>query len=178
VLIIVNGVPGSGKSYFIKNKLRKIFENAFYISWDDLKAPFIDDRDRSDKNYQQVIKPALQKIENNLITRNIYHHIIIEGTYWDKVQNPNWIENYFYYIDKSLQIRCIASEETIKQRLGSRGYKRDDNKIKDEKSWQAFLIKEPIKITGFKGLEMNTDKEQNIKDIREMILDYLRRNNG
>lgn len=111
-LILVCGLPGSGKSYFAKHVSDKI--KAAYLSSDILrKELFPNHRTYSEKEKQSVYDALLSSTETNLIHNT---SVILDATFY-----KNSLRLPFYKLAKQLNCPCSiiyvsAEESLIKQR--------------------------------------------------------------
>lgn len=167
-LILVTGVPCSGKTSLIK-ELRKTFDFTF-IEVDDIKDGIFGKKPRIGNTYK-ALKLKVKAITENIINTNlsIGNNVVVENTFWDEVQNPNWYKRFKY---KNIYIiRCIASKEQIFKRLKLRNLKRDINKIKNIESFNNWLIDEPIDVDMSIGIKVKTE---NMNKTLQRIKEYTK----
>jgi len=156
MLIVLTGIPGSGKTT-LGNKIASKYGFVF-VKKDDIQNALVGDIDRSDLDSDSIYKALYNIVKTNIVNGN---KVIVEGTFHKTIKNPGWDKKYkelaYQYNIKYLPLRCIASEETIKQRLIDRGLERDKNKLENFSSWRVFLKKEPIYPEKYTGKFFNTE---------------------
>jgi predicted kinase len=111
-LILICGLPGSGKSYFAQHLSEKL--HASYLNSDLLrKELFPNHRTYSEKEKQNVYDALLSSTETNLI-----HHtsVVLDATFY-----KNNLRLPFYKLAKQLNCSCTtihinADETLIKER--------------------------------------------------------------
>jgi len=164
-LVVVTGVPCSGKSTFIKELVKLTGNKYFYLNQDDIKQAFWGDKSRLCNEYILNIRPKVLQATRNIIERNIDagNSVILEATFWYLLKDPEWYTKLAHIlldvsrIEDVKFVRCIAREEIIKERMEIRGYKRDRDKLVSLEIWKEWLEKEPIYLKYPYGYEVNTD---------------------
>ena len=118
-LILVTGVPASGKKTLIEGLLPYI--DVTYIYSEPLK----DQRTtlREGDFYEKVVR---REVYSEIDSRVMYdldsgNSVLVRATYSTEVQNPIWVDRYIRMTQAtSFQlrlIRCVAPEEVIKERI-------------------------------------------------------------
>lgn len=184
VLVIVTGVPGSGKTTLSlglygrtgRKEKKGVLDFLFatYIDKDMINDGFT--VERTGEFYQTVRKGTYIAVDN-IIKRNLElgNSVWIDATFSTEVKDLAWANRYYQmakeYNAKLKLIRCSADEEVIKNRLRQRGYQRDIDKLND---WDKFLSDEPIYLDvpyGGIALDSSNSLDKNI----ESVLDFLRK---
>lgn len=113
MIIIVFGLPGSGKSFFSSRLAAKL--NAKYVSTDELRLELFPTRTYSDKEKLAVYDAML----NILVKENTERKtIVLDGTFYkDSIRNK--FETEIKKIgDQLIYIEVTALEKTIVSRIG------------------------------------------------------------
>lgn len=162
--VMVCGLAGSGKTTLAKNLVRSY--DAIYLDKDDVQDAFT--KERSGAFYQIISRPAYQAVYNiahaNL---NLGKNVVLVAPFVGPMQNKTWRDYMTYLADDSNSvikvIWCYADEQTIKERLRSRGCERDLEKLGN---WSEFIRREPLKIEiPFDHIEVDTGIRYDINDV-------------
>ena len=171
-LILVTGIPGSGKRTLIERLVQHI--HVTYIDSDKIKD--IRTTLREGEFYEKIVRQETymeidSRVMNDLKAGN---SVLVRATYSTEVKNPNWIDRYVTMTqDTGSQlklIRCVAPEYIIRQRLEKRDYERDKSKLKD---WKGFLEREPIHVPMPDG-SIELDTSNGLEQCVEISLGFLK----
>lgn len=171
-LVLITGVPGSGKTTLIKNILKT--REGIYLQVDDIKDGLFGDKDRDSQDYL-IFKPSVHKITNNIIKTNIEigHTVFVENTFHDEVIYLDWWKRFNNIIESKniFIIRCIvSSSKALFDRLKLRNLKRDQSKIYNSSSFCQFLDKENVLVDMNKGIVVDTE---NMKKAVSKSISYI-----
>lgn len=182
VLVIVTGIPGSGKttlslglfeSYGTKvagGVLDRI--QAVYVDKDMINDGFTNERSG---DLYTMVREGTYKAIDSIARKNLElgNSVWIDATYSTEVGTPEWVDRYREIAERTGSklklIRCVASEKAIRPRLERRGYQRDERKLEN---WEAFLEAEPIRVDiSCHGIEINGESplEQNIETVLKFL---------
>ena len=183
-LIIVTGVPGSGKTVLSlglydcgikKEKGVLDFLSAFYIGKDMINDGFI--KERSGEYYPIIRKGTYDAIDN-IIGRNLElrNSVWVDATYATEVKNRDWAYRYLLmvqrYNSKLKLIRCVGSEDSITERLTNRDYHRDRDKLANLKK---FFEDEPIDLyVPYGGMVLDRSGD-NLTENRKQVIEFLQK---
>ena len=80
-VLLLSGVPGSGKSYWAKNSFMPYINHAVYISRDEVRFSMLTDEDdyfaKEDAVFTEFIRRVNEAIDNPEVTS-----IIVDATHW------------------------------------------------------------------------------------------------
>ena len=164
MIVIVFGLPGSGKSYFASHLASMI--NAEYINSDKVRKTMFDTRTYSKKEKLAVYNEMISQIgeairqHKDLVLDATFYKNDIRKRFLNEAENNNGI----------VFIEIRAEEDLIRERLKRpRKHSEADLKVyqKIKKQW------EPFKETHL--ILQSTD--DNIRDMLEKTADYLHLNN-
>lgn len=112
MIIIVFGLPGSGKTYFAERLAHRIKAN--YISSDTLRKEIVDVPTYSDDEKKLIYKKMYDIMYDFLHSKN---HLVLDGTFYKAELRNSFIEEA-QSIGKSINfIEIQADEELIRERL-------------------------------------------------------------
>ncbi|OQP63932.1 hypothetical protein A3860_23120 [Niastella vici] len=161
MVIIVMGLPGSGKSYFA-SRLAKAIE-VEYINSDRVRKKMITQRTYSSKEKQLVYNKMLELMKLAVIQKK---DIVLDGTFYKHSIRKK-------FIDEARNATCIffievrASESLIRERL-------KQNRADSEADYTVYKIIqaqwEPLQE---KHLILQSTND-NINDMLQTAIDYLR----
>ncbi len=183
VLAIITGIAGSGKttlSLGLHNHGHKIKAGildsifATYIDKDMVSDGFT--LGRRGEFYEGIVRSGTYQAIDNMLKDNLIlgNSILINAPYSTEVYNEVWAERYKRITDKTNSklkiIRCVAPADLIKERLKSRNFDRDKEKLRN---WEEFIRKQPIKTNiTYGGIEvdMSNDLEKNVSDVLNFLI--------
>ena len=127
MVIIVFGLPGSGKSFFASRLAVRL--GSTYISTDALRFELFPKRTYSDSEKMRVYDHML-----NMMVRDIFDHatIVLDGTFYKESLRNKFEEEAKKLGDKLIYIEVIASEKEIKQRT-------EKPRINSEANFDVYL---------------------------------------
>lgn len=127
MVIIVFGLPGSGKSFFASRLAAKL--GATYISTDVLRFELFPKRTYSDSEKLKVYDHMLK-----MMVRDISDHatIVLDGTFYKESLRSKFEEEAKKLGDKLIYIEVIASEKKIKERT-------EKPRISSEANFDVYL---------------------------------------
>ena len=180
-LLIVNGVPGSGKDSLLRGVYLdsvKICDgllelcNLPCIDVDKIKSRFTDFR--RGEEYERFRKLSYDIADK--IAREYLHFgndVVINSTFSTEVQNPAWVSRYKSMTEETQSrlkiVRCVAPEDVIRRRIEQRDYARDKWKLEN---WQQHREEEPIEVSMPTG-SLVIDTSQNSQKNLESVIDFL-----
>ncbi|NER11616.1 hypothetical protein SAMN06265375_10313 [Muriicola jejuensis] len=163
MVVIVMGLPGSGKSYFAERLGGKI--NAVYISSDRVRKELFEKRTYSRAEKARVYKEMLQRMELAMAHKK---SVVLDATFHDKETRDVFLEKTE---KQAFLIEVQASEALIRRRLKkSRPYSEADFEVYELLRNQWSSVEQPHLI-----LESTDD---NIDDMLTKALDYLSNDTG
>ena len=168
-LIIITGVPCSGKSSISKEILKNF--SAMYMDKDMINDGFTLGRE---SQFYQKVREGTYKAIDNIARENLMYgnNVLIDGTFSTEIQNKSWFNRYTKLAKETRSdlrlIRCVAPQELIKKRLMQRGFVKDKSKLN---AFNEFLEKEPIIVKWIGQLEIDTSKD--LKNNIAKILGFL-----
>jgi predicted kinase len=161
MIVIVLGLPGSGKSYFASRLAKRI--NADYINSDRVRKKMFPDRTYSEQEKQSVYDEMLESMQR-VIRQN--KNLVLDATFYKaEIRKP--------FIDELAKgdgirlIEIVADEALIKERLKQ---KRPDSDADFEiykhlkQEWDPLQEKHLIL----------TSTENNIEDMLQKAIEYLK----
>ncbi len=178
-LIMILGLPGTGKSFLAEELSRSLSENPIYISTDLVRRHLFDFSHHQyepfgSKLYSQekrdLVYNALYLIVEILLNQKLT--LILDGTFYSQSKRQPLIKICQRLNQKLIIIRTVCSEETIKQRIYERK-KRGDNS--SDADFNIYLeIKERFETIHHPHLIIDTEKEiQHIlQDVRTYIANF------
>ena len=170
-LILVMGVPASGKTRLAKPIAKEI--GAVYLDNNFIADPFFP-HTRVDEQYKKI-RTSIYAALYLITTENLKlgNSVLLDVPHVTHMKDKKWrrtITTLAANANAELKvIRCYCSEETLKQRIITRGKKRDKWKLSH---WDEFLRNEPIFVEiPFDHIDINTE-EQNALNL-DRSLKYL-----
>ncbi|HEY6082660.1 MAG TPA: AAA family ATPase [Chitinophagaceae bacterium] len=162
MIIIVLGLPGSGKSYFASRFANLI--HADYINSDQVRKGMFPARSYSEKGkasvYNEMLKLARQSIKQN-------KNLLLDATFYKNELRKKFIDEAGADV---VLIEIAAEEAVIKERLKQ---KREDSEADFEiyklikKQWEPLQGRRLILISS----------DNNIEDMLHEAVDYLKLRN-
>ncbi|UCG01753.1 MAG: AAA family ATPase [Candidatus Heimdallarchaeota archaeon] len=178
-LVIILGLPGTGKTYLATELIQSLSEPPIYLSTDKIRRNLFDFSHHhyvpfGDKLYTQekrdLVYNALYLIVEILLSQNL--SIIVDGTFYSQTKRIPLIKicqqlNQKYYI-----IKTTCTEEVIKQRIQERKSQGDNASDAD---FNIYLeIKDRFETITTPHLEIDTGKDLSIilKEVISYIADF------
>jgi len=166
MIIIVFGLPGSGKSYFATKLATEL--KAKYLSSDVVRKEVFTVRKYTDEEKMKVYDVML-KVMKNAIQQN--ENLVLDATFY-----TNSIRNKFNEVAEEFKTKIIfievrADQKIIKERLGiSREHSEADYPI-------HLQIKEIFEAMESDHLIIESTQD-NIKEMLDLALNYIQSSNG
>lgn len=111
MIIVVFGLPGSGKSFFAKQLSNML--QATYISSDELRKKMFEKRSYSDKEKVAVYDEMLSKLRE---ARGEKTNVVVDATFYKKALRTDFLAKAG--VDEKVAfIEVMADEKVIKERL-------------------------------------------------------------
>ena len=174
ILILVMGVPASGKTRLSKELVKRL--HCTYLDNNFIADAFYSET-RVSNEYKRL-RPSLYKAlyritEENL---NLGNSVLLDVPHITHMQDVNWrrfLSNLVEKTRSSLKIiRCYCSESELRARIMERGEDRDNWKLNN---WKEFLTNEPIMVDiPFPHIDIDT--EQSMETIILRALKYINNN--
>ena len=165
IVVIVSGLPGSGKSYFASRLSEKI--DALYVNSDQLRKEMFAERTYSAVEKAKVYEAMLGKMNEAIIQKN---DLVLDATFHKNETRQLFVENAkrnaLLYI-----IEVQADEDVTKERLKkSRPYSEADYNVYQliHKTWEP--LKKP-------HLRLKSTNE-NIEYMLQKATQYLKDDQG
>jgi predicted kinase len=133
MIVIVFGLPGSGKSYFAE-QLAKIMD-ADYVNSDRIRRELFLERTYSEKEKFKVYEAMLSKMQDAIDSEK---DIVLDATFYKNAMRQLFVKNA---TGKVFFIEVWANDEVIKERLKkSRPYSEADFEVHKlvAKQWEPF----------------------------------------
>jgi predicted kinase len=171
LLILVLGVAGSGKTTLAKQLIRRI--STIYLDNNHIADAFFPGT-RTGANYEKL-RPSFYKALYTIAAENLKlgNSVLLDVPHVKEVQSRGWRESIVALARsgkaKTIVVKCFCSEAVLKQRLRTRGERRDRWKLTH---WRAFLREQPIDVpVPFDHLAVNT--EQDLAANVSIAVDYI-----
>lgn len=161
MIIIVFGLPGSGKSYFAKRLADRLKAN--YISSDILRKQIVDVPVYSEDEKRLIYKKMFDIMYDYFNSKN---HLVLDGTFYKAEIRNNFTEEA-KSIGKTINfIEITANEELIRQRLSQ-------ERSSSDADFEVYKrIKAQFEPYRKEHLVLKSTNE-NIDDMLEVAHDYL-----
>lgn len=91
-VLLLSGVPGSGKSYWAKNKFMPYIPNTAYISRDEVRFSMLTDSDEYFAKEDAVFAEFITRI-NTAIANEKIHNIIVDATHLNWASRNKTLRN-------------------------------------------------------------------------------------
>lgn len=154
-LIVVGGLPGSGKTKVGKELSRRI-ENAIFLDKDTLSRSFVEEMlvllestkdDRESKKYLERVRPLEYDVMMKQALENVElgKTAILSAPFIKELYSQDWVENLIVDVelnDAELHLVWVTcSIDTMKNRLIDREASRDSWKINH---WYEYIKSLPV----------------------------------
>lgn len=162
MIIIVFGLPGSGKSYFA-SRLAKMIQ-AKYVNSDRLRKELFTVRDYSEREKSIVYKKMLDEMRNALAQNN---HLVLDATFHKRDTRKLFMDE-MHGKGAIVFIEVQADEDIIRERVSK---KREHS----EADFEVYkLIREQYEAHTEPHLILQSTNE-NIDEMMEETANYLKR---
>ncbi|MDZ7847211.1 MAG: AAA family ATPase [Owenweeksia sp.] len=162
MVIMVTGLPGSGKSFFA-SRLAKSLE-ATYLSSDIIRKEIIEVRQYSEEEKEKIYKEMLSRMLQALTNREC---VVLDATFYKKNLRTRFSEAAKKHSVKFRQIKIEAEESIIRERLSHRREHSDAD-------WEVYqLLSRQYENIDGEHLVLQSGRA-NIKTMQEKALHYLR----
>ena len=112
MVIIVFGLPGSGKSYFASRLARQL--EAAYVSSDELRMKLIPRRTYTDDEKRMVYDQMVQAMSDALFDKKT---VVLDATFYKKAIRARFDQAADEFNEKIIYIEVTAPENIIEERL-------------------------------------------------------------
>ena len=112
MVIVVFGLPGSGKSYFATRLAAAM--NAKYVSTDELRLSLFPIRTYSDAEKESVYHEMLNIMKGCILEKK---PVVLDGTFYKESLRIKFEEALKELHEKPIYIEVTATEEIIEERL-------------------------------------------------------------
>lgn len=164
MILIVFGLPGSGKSFFAEKLAKRL--GASYLSSDRLRRLLFSERTYSMKEKHRVYDRMLMEMKE-LAKQG--RHVVLDGTFFKKGIRKRFIEEAQKLAIQPLFIEVKTKQATSRQRLA----------LKREHSEADYSVYLKIK-SEFEPYEADRlileSRQDNIDEMIEQALNYVKRN--
>lgn len=161
MLIIVFGLPGSGKSYFARHLAQKT--GAIYLSSDALRRKLFQHPSYSPEEKEMVYEELLNRANKGLIQKE---NVVIDATFHQSARRQKVEELAAKMKVKTHWIKVYADEETLKNRLSQPRPDSDADWMIYQKIKAAF---EPLEA---EHIELQST-DNNLEEMLDKALKYL-----
>jgi predicted kinase len=163
MVVIVFGLPGSGKSYFARRLAARI--NAEYINSDITRKEILEKKMYSE---QEKVAVYYQMIERVVATLKHNRSVVVDATFYKKGIRARFTEGVTIK-NPIMFIEILADEELVRERLKTRRWDSDADfevykKIKEQ--WEP--MQEPHLV-----LQSTNDS---VEQMLEIAVDYIYKN--
>lgn len=166
MIIIIFGLPGSGKSFFASKLAEKMGYQ--YLNSDEIRLSIFSRREYSKAEKSQVYSVMLEKTET-LIQQN--EDIVLDATFYKKDIREKFIRLSKRYGRSLLFIEVVAEESIIRQRLKK-------ERAFSEADYSVYLaIKASFEPLNDTHLVLESTQE-NINEMIDLAIDYIRKSDG
>jgi len=139
MILIVTGLPATGKSYFAKHTAKEI--GAVHLNTDIIRKE-INKQGQYDKESKQLVYDHL--LESMIKHAQNKEHVIIDGTFHKKEVRERFAREARKYTREVYFVEMRATEKTVKERLKSeREYSEADFKVYKKIKSTYEQLKEP-----------------------------------
>lgn len=161
MIIIVFGLPGSGKSFFAERLAEKL--DAKRLSTDALRKRRFPDPDYSEQEKMQVYGMLIQAVRLNM---RDYPMIILDGTFYKKEIRETFSWTAGKMGDDIKYIEVKADEELIRRRT-------NNEREESDADYKAYLkVKEEFEPMRDTHLVLKSS-DDNIDEMLERAMNYL-----
>jgi predicted kinase len=112
MIIIVFGLPGSGKSYFASRLAETL--KAIYINTDEERLKMFSARTYTDEEKMKVYNSILEKMKTAIQNKL---NVVLDGTFYKESLRNKFEEAARKSNEKIIYMEVTADENTIKERL-------------------------------------------------------------
>lgn len=127
MVIIVFGLPGSGKSYFASRLAAKL--DGLYVSTDELRMKMFAQRTYSEHEKQEVYDAMLSIMTDHIPEKK---PIVLDGTFYKASLRNKFEQAIKRFNDKIIYIEVTAPEASIEARL-------EKPRINSEANFDVYL---------------------------------------
>jgi predicted kinase len=178
-LIVILGLPGTGKTYLATELPKSLSDPTIYLSTDRVRRTLFDFSHHQyvpfgDKLYTQekrdLVYNALYLIVEILLSQKL--SVIVDGTFYSKTKRQPLFKICQRLNQKYFIIKTTCSEDLVKQRIQER--KSLGNNTSDADFNIYLEIKDRFEPINNPHLEVNTGKELSIilKEVISYIADF------
>lgn len=161
MIVIVFGLPGSGKSYFASRLAKMI--NAGYVNSDKVRKELFEERVYSAQEKKRVYDKMLEEMKQAIQQKE---SLVLDATFHKKDMRKMFVQE-MKGKDKALFIEVQADENVIRERLKKvRQYSEADFKVYQLIRQQNEPLDEPHLVL------QSTD--DNIEEMLQKALEYLK----
>jgi predicted kinase len=178
-LIIILGLPGTGKSYLAKALLKSLAKPPIYLSTDRIRRTLFDFSHHQyvpfgDKLYTQekrdLVYNALYLVVEVLLDQQL--SVMVDGTFYAQTKRAPLIKICQQLNQKYFIIKTICSEDLVKQRIHKR---RTQGNNASDADFDIYLeIKNRFETIDKPYLEIDTGKDLQIvlKEVTSYIANF------
>lgn len=164
MLVMICGLPGTGKSTLAKAVAEKI--DAVYLNSDSIRLGMLEEREYTEEEKKQVYEAMFEKSAEEMKEGK---NVVLDATFYKKELRDDAKETADEAGTDFYVIECVTHEDLLRERILNRGKEETES----EADFEVYKkVKEQFEPVSEEHLAVDTSNE--IEKQVELVLAYLR----
>ena len=163
MLVMICGLPGTGKSTLAKAVAEKI--DAVYLNSDSIRLGMLEEREYTEEEKKQVYEAMFEKSGEELKKGK---NVVLDATFYKKELREDAKETADEAGTKIFIIECVTHEDLLKERI----LKRKKEETESEADFEVYK-KVKMQFEPIEGEHLAVDTSMELERQIELVLAYL-----